>query len=87
MYKVVRLFTDLQDDNHLYNVGDCYPRDGLKVSEERIKELSSDKNLLNAPLIVKEQAKKQEKPIENDEIVEIPVEKKAEKKQVKTKKK
>ena len=51
MYKVISYFTDLQDHNHPYNVGDIFPRNGLKVSEERLKELSSNKNKQNKPLI------------------------------------
>lgn len=71
MYKVVRYFTDLQDENHPYNVGDSYPREGLKVSEERIKELSSSNNLQNAPLIIKEEIKKEEPKVE--EPIDEPV--------------
>lgn len=85
MYKVVRFFTDLQDENHPYNVGDSFPRDGLKVSEERLKELSSSNNLQNAPLIVKEEVKKVEKPIE-EKPTEEPEEIKEEVKKPKKKK-
>lgn len=52
MYKVVCFFTDLQDNNHPYNVGDTFPREGVKVSEERLKELASDNNRQGFPLIV-----------------------------------
>lgn len=85
MYKVVRFFTDLQDENHPYNVGDSFPREGLKVSEERLKELSSSNNLQNAPLIVKEEVKKVEKPIE-EKPTEEPEEIKEEVKKPKKKK-
>lgn len=44
MYRVVRYFTDLQDNNYAYNAGDKFPRDGMVVSNERINELLSDKN-------------------------------------------
>lgn len=44
MYKVVEFFTDLQDNNHAYHVGDTFPREGVEVSEDRLKELSTDKN-------------------------------------------
>lgn len=50
-YKVIHYFTDLQDFNHAYKVGDDFPRLGLKVSDARIKELSSDKNKQRKPLI------------------------------------
>lgn len=51
MYKVVKFFVDLQDNNQPYNIGDTYPRKGLKVSEERLAELASDKNKQGVPLI------------------------------------
>ena len=50
-YKVIHRFTDLQDFNHLYNVGDVFPRIGMKVSQSRIDELASSKNKLKTPLI------------------------------------
>ena len=51
MYKVISSFADLQDDRHVYKAGDTFPRKGVKVSEERIAELSSDKNRRGFPLI------------------------------------
>ena len=51
MYKVIKHFTDLQDNNFAYNVGDEYPRKGLSVLPSRIKELASDKNRQGVPLI------------------------------------
>lgn len=48
---VIKKFTDLQDGNHVYNVGDVYPRKGYTPSEERIAELASDKNRQGTPLI------------------------------------
>lgn len=51
MYKVVKFFTDLQDDNHAYHVGDIFPREGVEVSEDRLKELSTDKNKRGEVLI------------------------------------
>ncbi len=48
---VIKKFTDLQDGNHVYNVGDVYPREGYTPSEERIAELASDKNRQGVPLI------------------------------------
>ena len=50
-YKVIHRFSDLQDFNHLYNVGDSFPRIGMKVSQSRIDELASGKNKLKTPLI------------------------------------
>lgn len=51
MYKVIQMFTDLQDNSHRYEVGDAYPRAGLKVSEERLNELASASNKRGVPLI------------------------------------
>lgn len=62
MYKVIRLFTDLQDNGHKYEVGDEYPRLGLKPSLARIAELSGSDNRQKTPLIVEvdDLAEKQE---------------------------
>lgn len=49
--KVIKYFTDLQDNNHEYNVGDDFPRDGKKVSKERLTELSTKINRQGVPLI------------------------------------
>ena len=57
-YKVIHRFTDLQDFNHLYNVGDTFPRIGMKVSQSRIDELVGSKNKLRTPLIELEKDKK-----------------------------
>lgn len=59
MYRVIKYFTDLQDNNHEYNVGDIYPHNNRKVSASRIKELSTNKNRRGVPLI-----EKVEEPIE-----------------------
>jgi hypothetical protein len=53
MYRVIKYFTDLQDNDHEYNVGDIYPHNKKKVSASRIKELSTDKNRQGIPLIEK----------------------------------
>lgn len=51
MYEVIHYFTDLQDFNHPYNMGDIFPREGLKVSEDRLRELSGKNNKQHKPLI------------------------------------
>lgn len=51
MYKVIKHFTDMQDGNFAYNVGDEFPRKGMSVLPSRIKELASDKNRQGVPLI------------------------------------
>ena len=51
MYKVIKSFTDLQDNNHAYFVGDTFPHNSAEIAAERIAELASDKNLQGVPLI------------------------------------
>lgn len=51
MFEVISFFTDLQDGDHRYNVGDVYPRSGLAVTEERYRELASSNNKQRRPLI------------------------------------
>ena len=51
MYKVIKHFTDLQDNNFAYNVGDEFPRKNFSVLPSRIKELASNKNRQGCPLI------------------------------------
>ena len=51
MYKVIKSFTDLKDNNYAYHVGDTFPHNGVEVGAERVAELSSDKNLQGVPLI------------------------------------
>ena len=53
MYKVLEAFYDLQDGNHAYEPGDTFPRDGLKVTEERCNALLRGYNALGKPLIEK----------------------------------
>ena len=51
MYKVVKYFADLQDNNYEYQAGDTFPRRGLVVSEERLAELAGSENKQGVPLI------------------------------------
>ena len=51
MFRVIKHFTDMQDGNFAYNVGDEFPRKGMSVLPSRIKELASDKNRQGCPLI------------------------------------
>lgn len=44
MYKVIRAFQDLTDNNRLYKVGDTFPAEGVKVSKARIKSLLDGSN-------------------------------------------
>ena len=77
MYRVIKAFADLQDVKktksgdlyHEYEIGDEYPRKGLKPSEERIAELSGSNNLQKTPLIELSEEEEAETPTEsaNDE--------------------
>ena len=51
MYVAIKRFSDLTDDDHIYDTGDVYPRDGFEPSRERIIELATSKNKLDTPLI------------------------------------
>lgn len=71
-YKVIRYFTDLQDNNYAYHVGDTYPREGIDPKPSRIAELSSANNKRGIPLIeaVKDsKAKDDATPVEDAEAV------------------
>lgn len=71
-YKVIKLFTDLQDNNHRYEVGDTYPRTGYVSTPERIQELASSDNRQGVPLI--EEVKKRTKKKTESEIPETEIE-------------
>ena len=68
MYKVIKSFTDLQDNNYAYYVGDTFPHNGVEVCAERIAELASDKNRRGVPLIeeVEEKTKRTRKKKEEE---------------------
>lgn len=57
-YKVIKLFTDLHDNDYLYNVGDTFPRKGITVTDERIAELAGSNNKQHIPLIEKVESKR-----------------------------
>lgn len=50
-YVVVKDFSDIQDNKHIYRTGDTFPRAGLKVSKDRVAELSSTDNMRGEVLI------------------------------------
>lgn len=65
-YRVIKFFTDMQDGNHEYKVGDTYPREGVKVSPARIHELSTGENRQNEPLIQEAEELKAEKAVSKE---------------------
>lgn len=85
-YTVIRDFTDLQDNNFKYRVGDEFPRPGMKVSDERIDELSTTKNRRGLPMIEEkeepkeEPVKQKEEPVQAEEPKEAPKPKRGRKK-------
>lgn len=67
IYRVIKTFTDMQDNNRKYSVGDTFPRTGLSVTQKRLEELLTDKNRRGVPMIVAEETEaptevKEEKP-------------------------
>lgn len=52
---IYKKFKDLEDNDYIYKKGDIYPREGLEVSQKRIKELASNKNKIGEVLIKKMQ--------------------------------
>lgn len=61
-YEVIKTFADLQDNRHLYNVGDTFPHEGAEVTGDRLKELSGSNNKLGTPLIKEIKEIKETKP-------------------------
>lgn len=54
MYKVIKAFTDLHDEDYPYSVGDSFPLpSGSTSPEKRLKELSGCENKQGMPLIEK----------------------------------
>lgn len=79
MYTVIRAFHDLQDGKatkagmiyHCYEVGDVYPREGLKPSPERIEELSGPHNAQGCPLIATDAAAEATAKLEAAAVLKI----------------
>lgn len=63
MYKVLITFRDLQDNGYRYHVGDEFPHKGLTVDDNRLEELSTDKNRRGIPVI--------EKIVESEPVKEV----------------
>lgn len=75
MYKVIEFFTDLQDNDHPYKVGDIYPRKGKVVSSDRLSELSGKYNKRGKPVIEEIKEKPEVKPDKREKRNEIASEK------------
>ncbi len=51
MYRVIKFFTDLHDNDYAYHVGDTFPREGVSVTQKRFDELAGNNNKQGSPLI------------------------------------
>ena len=51
MYRAICDFADLEDNRRIYHKGDVYPRLGVVVGEERLKNLAKGSNKAGKPLI------------------------------------
>ena len=73
-YTVLSEFADLQDEKHVYGIGDVYPREGYTPTAERVDELCTAKNLLHKPLIQLVVVQEPETVVEEvvEEVVETP---------------
>ena len=82
-YTVLSEFADFKDGNHIYRVGDEYPRKGYSPTDKRVDELSTGKNLLHKPLIqlvvVQEQETVVQEVVETSEVEEQPKRKRGKK--------
>lgn len=63
-YKVLIKFKD-KETQLVYDKDETYPKKGTKVSEKRLKELSSKNNALNKPIIKDVTPKPKKKVSEN----------------------
>ena len=70
MYKVLTYSEDLQDNGHPYHPGDEFPRSGLRVSVDRLMELSGENNRRGSKLIEFVTGKKEEPKAEEPKKAE-----------------
>lgn len=47
IYKVVKRFKEVKHDNHVYEKGDIYPKEGVKATKTRLEQLSTKNNKCN----------------------------------------
>lgn len=65
-YKVIKHFTDMQDNNYAYNEGDTYPRESMSVLPSRIRELATNENRQGVALIVEIEEEKPKRKNKTD---------------------
>lgn len=75
-YKVIATFRDLLDNNHKYQAGETFPREGKVATKERIEELASNKNKYNKAFIeyVPDEPRTAPKKEEADNLPAEPIE-------------
>ena len=56
----------MQDNDHPYDVGDTFPREGLQVTKSRLQELSGSSNRKGVPLIQKVAEPKKQKDVQEE---------------------
>lgn len=69
MYRVIKYFTDLQDNDFAYNEGDIFPREGKEVTPDRIEELSGTQNKRGIALIEEVQGAEETGVVSPEEAV------------------
>lgn len=52
MFIVKERFMERYDNDHIYEVGDVYPREGFKATKKRIGELTTGENKYKRPFLV-----------------------------------
>lgn len=77
MYKVIKSFSDLQDNGFVYKVGDIFPHLGKEVTQERTDELATGNNKRKEVLI---QYIEEHHIVEKSIIEEAPVERRRKRK-------
>lgn len=66
-FVVIKDFTDLEDNKHVYKGGKFYPREGSELDEARADALASVDNARKEPLIVEILVKEEQNQEDNEE--------------------
>ena len=69
-YKVTQAIRDLQDNQRYYRAGDTFPRNGLKVDDERVAEL-----VKGGYIVAEVEEEADLSKLKKDELVALAVEK------------
>lgn len=75
-YYAIERFTDLKDENVVYEPRTLYPREGVEVSDYRIKQLSSRRNAFGKPVIAKLNELPPKEVVEDEKLPEKETEEK-----------